>query len=137
MERYGYTPFAKEHLLYPNGTPKDFKKRVFTFGGTTADGKRIREQMRGTVFASHQHFLSRDELTHLWVMWKDGRRHLVFRKIPFTNDHRPFKATSMVDIIAASGHWRRYGHKLEGYYMPTVNEPGTVRMVRTCCEEKE
>lgn len=78
--RIGFTPFAKEHLLYENGYVRDIKHRTYIMGGKDADGKRIRREMRVTVLVAWMDYAAHTEYTHLWVKWKDGRRHLVHRK---------------------------------------------------------
>lgn len=137
MERYGFTPYAREKLLYPRDVIKDAKPRVYTLGGKDADGKRVRRQTRTVLTLAFKEYLSDDVYTHLWVSGKDGKRHLVHRKRCFTNDHRPFEVESTLDAVMASGHYRRFGHKLVGYYLNDPNEPGIVRMIRTCCDEVE
>lgn len=77
--RFGFTPFAKEHLLHPTGHAKDVKRRVYILGGEE-DGKRIRREMRATMLVVWLDYASDSHLTRMWVQWKDGKRHLVHRK---------------------------------------------------------
>lgn len=78
--RIGFTPFAKEHLLYPSGHVRDIKRRTYVMGGKDDDGKRVRRELRVTVLIAWLTYAAEPELTHLWVKWKDGKRHLVHRK---------------------------------------------------------
>lgn len=78
--RIGFTSFAKEHLLYANGHVRDTKARTYIIGGKDADGKRIRRERKVTVLVMWLDYAANTEYTHLWVKWKDGRRHLVHRK---------------------------------------------------------
>ena len=82
----GFTPFAREKLLLltsdGGGFPKDTKSRVYIMGGThPVTGKRVRHESRGTIMAVFIDYTKRDECVRLWVQWKDGRRHLVHRKV--------------------------------------------------------
>lgn len=77
--RVGFTPFAKEHLLYPSGHAMDFKNRPYILGGH-ADGKRVRREIRATILVVWLDYASDPNLTHMWVQWPDGKRHLVHRK---------------------------------------------------------
>lgn len=79
-DRVGFTPFAKEKLLYPTGHAKDVKNRTYVMGGKDATGSRVRREMQGTLLIAWLDYAAHTELTHLWVKWKDGRRHLVHRK---------------------------------------------------------
>lgn len=76
----GFTPFAKETLLYPTGHAKDTKRRVYVMGGKDADGKRLRREMSATILVAWLDYAALSDYTHLWVKWKDGKRHLVHRK---------------------------------------------------------
>lgn len=78
--RIGFTPFAKEHLLYESGHVRDTKRRTYVMGGKNPDGKRIRRELRVTVLIAWLTYAAEPELTHLWVKWKDGKRYLVHRK---------------------------------------------------------
>lgn len=78
--RIGFTPFAKEHLLYPSGHVRDTKRRTYVMGGKSDDGKRVRRELRVTVLIAWLTYAAEPELTHLWVKWKDGKRYLVHRK---------------------------------------------------------
>jgi hypothetical protein len=78
--RIGFTPFAKENLLYASGHVRDTKRRVYVMGGKDADGKRVRRELRVTVLIAWLSYAAEPELTHLWVKWKDGKRYLVHRK---------------------------------------------------------
>lgn len=84
-DKFGFTPFAKQHLLAmtgdgTDGYAKDAKHRVYIMGGRDVNGKRIRREMRGTLTAVFIDYTGRWGYTRLWVQWKDGRRHLVHRK---------------------------------------------------------
>lgn len=79
-DRVGFTPFAKDKLLYPTGHAKDVKHRTYVMGGRTTDGSRVRREMQGTLLIAWLDYAAHTELTHLWVKWKDGKRHLVHRK---------------------------------------------------------
>lgn len=81
-QRYGFTPFAKEFLLYPSGHVRDSKQRVYVLGGKDADGKRVRVEVRDTLLVVFFNFTTRVGITHLWVKWHDGTRRLVHRKSP-------------------------------------------------------
>ncbi len=78
--RVGFTPFAKEKLLFPTGHAKDTKTRTYVMGGKDTDGKRVRREMSATILVVWLDYASDRQLTHLWVKWKDGKRHLVHRK---------------------------------------------------------
>lgn len=78
--RMGFTPFAKENLLYPSGHVRDTKRRVYVMGGKSEDGKRVRRELRVTVLIAWLTYAAEPDLTRLWVKWKDGKRHLVHRK---------------------------------------------------------
>ncbi len=80
MSRYGFTPFAKEELLYASGHVRDNKERVYVMGGQGSDGKRMRVEVRATLFLVFVDFTKRTGFTHLWVKWHDGKRRLVHRK---------------------------------------------------------
>lgn len=81
MSTTGFTPFAKERLLYPNGYVKDTKRRVYVIGGKADDGKRLRREInKVTLLLVWLDYASDDNYTHLWVKWKDGTRKLVHRK---------------------------------------------------------
>jgi len=76
----GFTPFAREHLLYPTGHARDIKRRTYVMGGKDSVGKRSRREMKATLLVVWLDYAGRPDLTHLWVKWKDGKRHLVHRK---------------------------------------------------------
>jgi len=76
----GFTDFAKECLLYPNGHVRDIKHRTYIMGGKSPDEKRIRREMKATILVVWLDYAATTEYTHLWVKWKDGRRKLVHRK---------------------------------------------------------
>ena len=78
--RIGFTPFAKEHLLYANGHVRDTKNRTYIMSGKSPDEKRIRREIKVTILVAWLDYAAHTEYTHLWVKWKDGRRHLVHRK---------------------------------------------------------
>lgn len=78
--RVGFTPFAKKSLLYPTGHAKDTKNRTYVMGGKDADGKRVRREMKATILVVWLDYAAVKDYTHLWVKWKDGKRHLVHRK---------------------------------------------------------
>lgn len=78
--RFGFTSFAKESLLYPTGHAKDTKRRVYVMGGKDPEGKRIRREMEATILIAWLDYAALTDYTHLWVKWKDGKRHLVHRK---------------------------------------------------------
>ena len=78
--RTGFTDWAKENLLHPTGHVRDTKRRFYLMGGKSPDGKRIRFEMKHTALMAWLTYEARPELTHLWVKWKDGKRHLVHRK---------------------------------------------------------
>lgn len=81
LKEPGFTPFAKERLLYPNGYVKDVKRRVYVMGGRDTEGKRMRREINGmTLLVVWIDYASVKEYTHLWVKWKDGTRKLVHRK---------------------------------------------------------
>lgn len=77
--RVGFTPFAKEHLLFPTGHAMDVKNRVYVLGGQR-DGKRIRDEVKTTLILAWNRYVTDDNYTHVWVKWKDGTRRLVHRK---------------------------------------------------------
>lgn len=84
-DRVGFTTWARAHMLDltndgADGYAKDAKKRNYIMGGRDIHGKRIRREMRGTLTAVFIDYTGRWGYTHLWVQWKDGRRHLVHRK---------------------------------------------------------
>lgn len=79
-DKVGFTPFAKDKLLYPTGHAKDVKHRTYVMGGKDPSGHRVRREVQGTLLIAWMDYAAHTELTHMWVKWKDGKRHLVHRK---------------------------------------------------------
>lgn len=75
----GFTPFAKENMLFPTGHAMDHKRRNYVLGGRTED-KRVRREMRATLLVVWLTYAAEPDLDHLWVQWSDGKRRLVHRK---------------------------------------------------------
>lgn len=73
----GFTPFAWRHMLHDTGFSADHSVRPFILGGTKP---RVRIETRTTLTLAFQFYTGRPEVTHLWVQWSDGKRHLVHRK---------------------------------------------------------
>lgn len=84
-DRIGFTPFAYDHLITRtdsgDGFPSDSKKRTYILGGHDSRGKRVRREIRGTLYATWIVYADDSSVVRLWVQWKDGRRHLVHRKV--------------------------------------------------------
>ena len=78
--KIGFTPFAKENLLFPSGYVKDTKRRIYVMGGVGEDGHRMRTEIKATVLVAWLTYAATPDLTRLWVKWKDGTRKLVHRK---------------------------------------------------------
>lgn len=83
-DRIGFTPFAYDHLIGltndgADGFAIDLKKRVYVLGGTV-EGARVRREVSGTITTVFAVYIQDPTVVRLWVMWKDGRRHLVHRK---------------------------------------------------------
>lgn len=74
----GFTPFAYRHLLHDTGYSADHAVRPFIFGASKP--KRVRIETRATLTLAFQFYTGREDVTHLWVQWSDGKRHLVHRK---------------------------------------------------------
>jgi hypothetical protein len=74
----GFTPFAYEHMLQDSGHPADTRQRPYILGGNVTG--RVRVQTRATLSLVFNFYVGRSDLTHLWVQWTDGRRHLIHRK---------------------------------------------------------
>ncbi len=74
----GFTPFAWKHLLHDTGFSKDHETRPYILGASSP--KRVRIETRTTLTLAFQFYVGREDATHLWVQWSDGRRHLVHRK---------------------------------------------------------
>lgn len=83
--RVGFTPFAFDHLITRtdagDGFPTDSKKRSYILGGTDTHGKRVRREVRGSLYATWLVYAEDRSVVRLWVQWKDGKRHLVHRKV--------------------------------------------------------
>lgn len=76
----GFTPFAWAKMLYDTGYAMDVAPRTYVMGGKDADGHRVRHETIGPLRVVWIDYASRDTVTHLWVKWSDGKRHLVHRK---------------------------------------------------------
>lgn len=74
----GFTPFAWRHLLHDTGFASDHEVRPYILGGNVA--KRVRIETRTTLTLAFQFYTGREDVTHLWVQYSDGKRHLVHRK---------------------------------------------------------
>lgn len=74
----GFTPFAWRHLLHDTGFAADHTVRPYIFGGSKP--KRVRIETRTSLNLAFQFYTGREDVTHLWVQWTDGKRHLVHRK---------------------------------------------------------
>lgn len=74
----GFTPFAWKHLLHDTGFAKDHTPRPYILGATTP--KRVRVETRATLTLAFHYYTGRADITHMWVQWSDGKRHLVHRK---------------------------------------------------------
>lgn len=74
----GFTPFAYEHMLQDSGHPSDTRQRPFILGGNIE--QRVRLETRATLSLVFNFYVTRTDITHLWVQWSDGRRHLIHRK---------------------------------------------------------
>lgn len=77
MHTEGFTPFAKERLLYPSGHAKDTKIREYIMGGSTTT--LTTRSLHGTVLTAWLDYAAHDTFTLLWVQFK-GKRRLVHRK---------------------------------------------------------
>jgi len=77
----GFTPYAKENLLTGHGRIRAAHKEnafVFIMGGTEG-GKRVRRELKVTLYAAWIDYCDLPHMTHLWTV-RDGRRRLVHRK---------------------------------------------------------
>lgn len=74
----GFTPFAWKHLLHDTGFAKDHEVRPYIFGGSKP--KRVRVETRTSLTLAFNFYTGREDVTHMWVQYSDGKRHLVHRK---------------------------------------------------------
>lgn len=74
----GFTPWAWRNLLHDTGFAKDHVVRAYVIGCPRPARKRI--ETRTTITLAFQYYVGLTDMTHLWVQWSDGKRHLVHRK---------------------------------------------------------
>lgn len=78
----GFTPYAKENLLTKSGTFRSSqinREFVFLMGGRDDEGRRLRRQLKVTLYVAWIDYNGRRGMTHLWTV-RDGRRRLIHRK---------------------------------------------------------
>lgn len=77
----GFTPYAKDNLLTGHGRIRSSQKDtvfLFIMGGLN-DGRRVRRELKVTLYAAWVDYCQHDQMTHLWTV-REGRRRLVHRK---------------------------------------------------------
>jgi hypothetical protein len=77
-DKVGFTVFAWKRMLHDTGFSADHTVRPYIFGGSKPE--RVRIETRTTLTLAFQFYTGHPEVTHMWVQWSDGRRHLVHRK---------------------------------------------------------